>query len=331
MSSFRRFLSRPFGWLIALGRLFGLAVPLAWATLASLLFEFAVAGCALVAAAFAAFAIWRSGSPPTCMSVLAVVLFFGVVAGGSPSSLARSQLATGSRRSCRAPRRWRSRAPEAASATSSTAPAMTHGGLPEERPCCCRTWSRSISTCPLYRGTGRTYFRELHLRQRAAAEHFHETRPESARARADRSLFSSLNDLRGRDERELWASAPINPKRGFYISIASIPRPTMPPAAPGLLARINDSPITPILSFADQQLHHQDRALANAAGRVAGSSCRHLLTVVDGYLYDSGRIDTTLPFERIPATLPDHVRRAGGDGAPRFLAEKRRPCRPCLT
>ena len=34
MSSFRRFLSRPFGWLIAVAGFLCLAVPLAWATLA---------------------------------------------------------------------------------------------------------------------------------------------------------------------------------------------------------------------------------------------------------------------------------------------------------
>jgi hypothetical protein len=39
---------------------------------------------------------------------------------------------------------------------------------------------------------------------------------------------------------------------------------------------------------------------ANAAGRVGSLDLRHLLNgLIDGYLYNSGRIDTTLPFEEL--------------------------------
>jgi len=39
---------------------------------------------------------------------------------------------------------------------------------------------------------------------------------------------------------------------------------------------------------------------ANAAGRVGSFDVRHLLNgLIDGYLYNSGRIDTTLPFEEL--------------------------------
>lgn len=42
MSLFLKFLSRAFGWLIAVAGFLCLAVPLAWATPGHLLFEFAV-------------------------------------------------------------------------------------------------------------------------------------------------------------------------------------------------------------------------------------------------------------------------------------------------
>jgi Domain of unknown function (DUF4105) len=82
MSSFRRFLSRPFGWLIAVAGFLCLAVPLAWATLAIYYSNLQWASARIgLAAAFAAFAIWALWfSRQRRMFVSAVVLFFGVVA-----------------------------------------------------------------------------------------------------------------------------------------------------------------------------------------------------------------------------------------------------------
>jgi hypothetical protein len=58
---------------------------------------------------------------------------------------------------------------------------------------------------------------------------------------------------------------------------------------------------------------------ANAAGRGGGFELRHLLNgLVDGYLYDSGRIDTTLPFDELRRrSLINEAARAA-DGAPDF-------------
>jgi hypothetical protein len=58
---------------------------------------------------------------------------------------------------------------------------------------------------------------------------------------------------------------------------------------------------------------------ANAAGRSGGFKLRHLLNgLVDGYLYDSGRIDATLPFEELRRrSLINEAARAA-DGAPDF-------------
>jgi hypothetical protein len=82
MSSFRRFPSRLFGWLIAVSGFLCLAVPLAWATLAIYYSNLPWAGMRIgLAAALAAFAIWALWlSRQRRMFVLAIVLFFGVVA-----------------------------------------------------------------------------------------------------------------------------------------------------------------------------------------------------------------------------------------------------------
>ena len=64
---------------------------------------------------------------------------------------------------------------------------------------------------------------------------------------------------------------------------------------------------------------------ANAAGRGGGFELRHLLNgLVDGYLYDSGRIDTTLPFDELRrrSLINDAARAADGatDFSERILA-----------
>ncbi len=59
---------------------------------------------------------------------------------------------------------------------------------------------------------------------------------------------------------------------------------------------------------------------ANAADRAGGFDLRHLLNgLVDGYLYGSGRIDTSLPFDELRRrSLINEAARAAGDGAPDF-------------
>jgi hypothetical protein len=82
MGSLRRFLSGSVRWLIAAARFLCLALPVLWATLAIYYsnlpwFELRLA----LAAAFAAFAIWALWfSRQRRMSILAAVLFLGVVA-----------------------------------------------------------------------------------------------------------------------------------------------------------------------------------------------------------------------------------------------------------
>jgi hypothetical protein len=58
---------------------------------------------------------------------------------------------------------------------------------------------------------------------------------------------------------------------------------------------------------------------ANAAGRVGRLDVRHLLNgLIDGYLYYSGRIDTTLPFEELRQRSQINAAAQAADGAPDF-------------
>jgi hypothetical protein len=58
---------------------------------------------------------------------------------------------------------------------------------------------------------------------------------------------------------------------------------------------------------------------ANAAGRTGGFDIRHVLNgLIDGYLYDSGAIDTSLPFEELRRRSLINDAAQAADGAPDF-------------
>jgi hypothetical protein len=58
---------------------------------------------------------------------------------------------------------------------------------------------------------------------------------------------------------------------------------------------------------------------ANAAGRDGGFDIRHLLNgLIDSYLYHSGRVDTTLPFEELRRRSLINEAAQAADGAPDF-------------
>jgi len=58
---------------------------------------------------------------------------------------------------------------------------------------------------------------------------------------------------------------------------------------------------------------------ANAAGRVGRFDVRHLLNgLVDSYLYHSGRVDTTLPFDELRRRSQINDAAQAADGAPDF-------------
>jgi len=78
MGSFRRLLSRLFGWLTTVAGFLCLAIPLGWATLAIYYSNLPWAGARIgLAGAFAVFVIWALWfSRQRRMFMLAVVLFF---------------------------------------------------------------------------------------------------------------------------------------------------------------------------------------------------------------------------------------------------------------
>ena len=58
---------------------------------------------------------------------------------------------------------------------------------------------------------------------------------------------------------------------------------------------------------------------ANAAGRTGSFDIRHLLNgLIDSYLYHSGRIDTTLPFEELRRRSLINAVAQAADNAPDF-------------
>ena len=62
---------------------------------------------------------------------------------------------------------------------------------------------------------------------------------------------------------------------------------------------------------------------ANAAGGVGKYDIRHLLNgLIAGYLYDSGRIDTSLPFEGLRRRSLINEAAQAADGAPPIFSER---------
>jgi Domain of unknown function (DUF4105) len=58
---------------------------------------------------------------------------------------------------------------------------------------------------------------------------------------------------------------------------------------------------------------------ANAIGRTGGFDIRHLLNgLIDGYLYDTGKIDTSLPFDELRRRSLINAAAEAADGAPDF-------------
>jgi hypothetical protein len=65
--------------------------------------------------------------------------------------------------------------------------------------------------------------------------------------------------------------------------------------------------------------HRSPPRYANAAGRVGRFSLGHLFNgLIDGYLYRSGRVNTTLPFDELRRRSLINAPAPAADGAPDF-------------
>jgi hypothetical protein len=134
------------------------------------------------------------------------------------------------------------------------------------------------------------------------------------------------------DERDLYACAPTT-EGSRCTSIASILRPRM--RARLLLAylgRINQLADHPeFYNLLTNSCTINIVRYANAAGRSGGFDIRHLLNgLVDGYLYYSGRIDTTLPFDELRRRSRINEAALAADGGADF-SERVRASLPTIS
>jgi hypothetical protein len=325
LSSPRRWLSRPFGWLIAVIWFLCRAALIVWATLAIYYSTLPSAGLRLgLAGAFAAFAIWAFWlSHQRRMTVIAIVLFFGVVAGWSAIRPSHD-------------RHWR---PEVA--------VMPRALIDGDRVRI--TGVRDFDYRTRDDFTVRYQEREVLLSHLTALDFYvsyfmagpvgHtflsfifdnapplsisiETRPEVGEGFAPiASLFKQFELIYvvGK-ERDLVGVRTNQRHEAVYLYRLN----TSPDDARRLLliylARINELADRPeFYHLLTNSCTINIVRYANAVGRGGGFDIRHVLNgLVDNYLYYSGRIDTTLPFEELRQRSLINAAAQAADGAPDF-------------
>jgi Domain of unknown function (DUF4105) len=306
LSSFRRFLSASFGWLIAVIWFLCQAALIAWATLAIYYSNLPSAALrAGLAGAFAAFAVWALWlSRQRRMSVIAIVLFLGVVAWWITIRPSHD-------------RPWR---PEVA--------VMPRAFIDGDHVRL--TGVRNFDYRTRNDFTVRYEERELQLSHLTGLDFYvsyfmpgpvgHtflsfifdnapplsisiETRPEVGESFAPvASLFKQFELIYVvGDEHDLVGVRANYRHEAVYLYHLN----TSPEDARRLLlvylARINELADRPeFYHLLTNSCTINIVRYANAAGRVGRLDVRHLLNgLIDGYLYYSGRIDTTLPFEEL--------------------------------
>jgi hypothetical protein len=325
LSSLRKWLSRSLGWLIAVIWFLGRAVLIAWATLAIYYSPLPWTGLRLgLAGAFAAFAIWAFWlSHQRRMTVIAIVLFFGVVAGWSAIRPSHD-------------RHWR---PEVA--------VMPRALIDSDRVRI--TGVRDFDYRSRDDFTVRYQEREVLLSHLTALDFYvsyfmagpvgHtflsfifdnapplsisiETRPEVGEGFAPiASLFKQFELIYVvGEERDLVGVRTNQRHEAVYLYRLN----TSPSDARRLLlvylARINELADRPeFYHLLTNSCTINIVRYANAAGRSGGVDIRHVLNgLVDNYLYYSGRIDTTLPFDELRQRSLINAAAQAADGAPDF-------------
>src|SRR5271169_2319962 len=325
MSSLRSFLSRPLGWLITIIVSFCWAIPIAWATLAIYYSNLPLTGLRLgLAGAFALFTIWAFWlSRQRRMSVIAMLLFLGVVAWwiSIPPSHDRN---------------WR---PEVA--------VMPRAVIDGDRVHL--TGVRNFGYRSRNDFTVRYEEREVQLSHLTALDFYisyftegpvgHtfvsfifdnapplsisiETRPEVGEGFAPvASLFKQFELIYVvGDERDIVGVRANHRGEPVYLYRLNTSADDARRLLLVYLARINELADHPeFYHLLTNSCTINIVRYANAAGRGGGFQLRHLLTgLVDGYLYDSGRIDTTLPFDELRRRSLINEAARTADGAPDF-------------
>jgi len=337
MSPLHSFLFRPLRWLIAIIVFLCWALPITWATLAIYYSNLPWAGMRLaLAAAFAVFTIWaiwfsRRGS----MSLVAIVLFFGVVSWWISISPSHDS-------------NWR---PEVA--------VMPRAVIDGDRVHLSGVRNFDYRTRNDF--TVRHEEREIQLSHLSALDFYisyftegpvgHtfvsfifdnaprlsisiETRPEVGEGFAPiASLFKQFELIYVvGDERDLvrvrtnYRGEPVYLYR-LNTSAADARRLLLI-----YLERINELADHPeFYHLLTNSCTINIVRYANAAGRGGGFDIRHVLNgLVDGYLYYSGRINTTLPFDELRRRSPINEAAETADGAPDF-SERIRASLPTIS
>ena len=337
LNSLRKFLSRSFGWLIAAIWFLCQAALVAWATLAIYYSDLQSAGLRLgLACVFAAFAVWALWfSRQRRMSVIAIVLFLGVAAWWITIRPSHD-------------RHWR---PEVA--------VMPRTFIDGDRVRL--TGVRNFGYRTRDDFTVRYEEREVLLSHLTALDFYvsyfmagpvgHtflsfifdnapplsisiETRPEVGQVFAPiASLFKQFELIYVvGDERDLVRVRTNYRREVVYLYRLNTSADDARRLFLVYLARINE--------LADQpEFYHlltnsctiNIVRYANAAGRSGGFDVRHFLNgLVDGYLYYSGRMDTTLPFDELRRRSRINEAAMAADGAADF-SERIRASLPTIS
>jgi hypothetical protein len=325
LSSFRTFLSRSFGWLIAVIWFLCQAALIAWATLAIYYSNLPSAALrAGLAGAFAAFAVWALWlSRQRRMAAIAIVLFLGVAAWWITIRPSHD-------------RPWR---PEVAVMPRAFIDG-DHVRLNGVRNFDYRTRNdftvryeeREVLLSHL---TGLDFYVSYFMPGPVGHTFLSfifdnapplsisiETRPEVGESFAPvASLFKQFELIYVvGDERDLVGVRANYRHEAVYLYHLN----TSPDDARRLLlvylARINELAGRPeFYHLLTNSCTINIVRYANAAGRVGRLDVRHLLNgLIDGYLYYSGRIDTTLPFEELRRRSLINEAAQAADNAPDF-------------
>jgi hypothetical protein len=325
LSPHRGLLSRSLGWLIAGAWFLFRAVLIAWATLAISYSNLPWAGLRLgLAAVFAAFTVWALWlSRQRRMSVVAIVLFLGVVAWWTSIRPSHD-------------RNWR---PEVAVMPRAVIDGdrvrltgvrnfdyRTRNDFTvhyEER----EVWLSHLTALDFYVSyftqgpVGHTFLSFIFDNAPPLSISI-ETRPEVGEGFAPvASLFKQFELIYVvGDERDLVGVRTNHRGEAVYLYRLNTSADDARRLLLIYLARINELADRPeFYHLLTNSCTINIVRYANAAGRVGRLDIRHLLNgLVDGYLYRSGRVDTTLPFDELRRRSLINEAAQAADGAPDF-------------
>jgi hypothetical protein len=325
LSSIHKFLSRSFSCLIAVIWFLCLALLIAWATLAIYYSNLPLAGLRLgLAGAYAVFAIWAFWfSRQRRMSAIAILLFLGVVAGWT--SIRPSQ-----------DRNWR---PEVAvmprAVIDGDRVRLTGVRNFEYRTRDDFTVRYEEREVLLSHLTALDFYVSYFMRGPAAHTFLSfifdnapplsisiETRPEVGQGFAPiASLFKQFELIYVvGDERDLVRVRTNYRREEVYLYRLNTSADVSRRLFLIYLARINELADRPeFYNLLTNSCTINIVRYANAAGRVGRFDIRHFLNgLVDSYLYHSGRIDTTLPYDELRRRSLINEAAQAADGAPDF-------------